>query len=148
MAAVQLALYKGKGRIGNALIRAWTGSPYSHCELVVNGVAYSSSIRDGGVRAKPIEFDSQNWDFIDLPEEFGPRVRAYYGITVGQRYGWLDLLTGQVFNRAKDDPSAAFCSEWCAAALGLPNATIFSPRTLGDLVRALLSPPWRQQRSV
>lgn len=30
----QLALYKGKGKIGNAFIRWWTGSQYSHCELV------------------------------------------------------------------------------------------------------------------
>ena len=48
--SVQLALYKGRGTLFNALIRWWTRSPYSHCELVINGTCYSSSIRDGGVR--------------------------------------------------------------------------------------------------
>ena len=41
---VSLALYVGKGKIGNWVIRKWTGSQESHCELVVDGLAYSSSI--------------------------------------------------------------------------------------------------------
>lgn len=32
---VKLALYKGQGQLGNAVIRWWTRSEYSHCELVV-----------------------------------------------------------------------------------------------------------------
>jgi hypothetical protein len=45
-------MYKAKGDFFNGLIRWWTGSQYSHCELIVRGVCYSSTIRDGGVRAK------------------------------------------------------------------------------------------------
>lgn len=142
MSSVKLALYKGKGLIGNALIRWWTGSAYSHCELVVDGVAYSSSIRDGGVRAKAIEFDDAHWDVIALPDCFAWKIEAHYAATRGTPYGWRDLLTSQVLNTACDESGAAFCSEWCAAALGLPNPTIFSPRTLADLVLALLAPPW------
>jgi hypothetical protein len=47
--SVQLALYKSHGNWVNRFIRWWTGSPYSHCELVINGTCYSSSVRDGGV---------------------------------------------------------------------------------------------------
>lgn len=32
-AHVKLALYKGKGQIGNAIIRWWIRSPYNHCEI-------------------------------------------------------------------------------------------------------------------
>lgn len=140
----QLAMYKGKGRIGNALIRAWTRSIYSHCELVVDGVCYSSSLMDGGVRSKVIDLDSGNWDLIELPDHFDDLILAHFEATRGLSYGWLDLIRSQIFNSGANQPGADFCSEWCAAAMGLPNATIFSPATLGDLVRALLAPPWRQ----
>ena len=141
---VQLALYKGKGQIGNAAIRIWTGSKYSHCELVVDGMAYSSSIRDGGVRAKRIDFDPAHWDFVALPDEFAPRILAHYQATRGASYGWRDLLLSQVLNMGKDEDGAAFCSEWCAAAIGLPTPTIYSPKTLGELVPVILAPPWRE----
>ena len=50
--SVQLALYKAPGEWTNALIRWWTRSQYSHCELVIDGTCYSSSERDRGVRSK------------------------------------------------------------------------------------------------
>ena len=132
---VQLALYKGKGLIGNALIRWWTRSPYSHCELVVDGVAYSSSLMDKGVRAKRIDFKSEHWDMVELPEPVRQQALDYFTATRGQRYSWLDLIRSQIFNRNANEDGAAFCSEWCASALGLPNPATYSPRTLGDLVR-------------
>jgi len=139
---MQLALYKGKGLIGNALVRWWTRSPYSHCELVIDGAWYSSSLMDGGVRSKRIALDIAHWDFIDLPDHLAPRVLAYFEATKGQRYSWLDLLRSQVFNSNADEPGAAFCSDWIAAALGLPNPTTYSPRTLADVVRWALAGGW------
>ena len=59
---VQLAMYKAPGNWLNAAIRWWTGSQYSHCELVVRGTCYSSTIRDGGVRAKVMALPSDRWD--------------------------------------------------------------------------------------
>lgn len=135
---MQLARYKGRGRIGNALIRWWKRSPYSHCELVIGDVCYSSSLMDGGVRAKPIALDPENWELIDLPWADPVAVISYFQQTRGQRYSWRSLLWSQVFNREYDEPRAAYCSDWCAAALGLPNATSHSPQTLGDLCLFLL----------
>ena len=134
---VKLALYKGKGLIGNKLIRVWTRSPYSHCELVVDGKSYSSSLMDKGVRCKDILFTSDHWDFIDLPDSLGQRILAYYETTKSEKYAWRDLILSQVFNGNSDQPGAAFCSDWCAAAIGLPNPSIYSPRTLGELARWL-----------
>jgi hypothetical protein len=132
---VQLALYIGKGNWFNALIRFWTSSPYSHCELVVDGMCYSSSQMDGGVRAKRIDLGSKHWELVPIPWADPQRILDYYDATRHQSYGYLDLLRSQFFNRAKDHKSSAFCSEWCAAALGLPNPTIYSPHTLGEFVR-------------
>ena len=58
---------QGRGTLFNALIRWWTGSQYSHCELVINGTCCSSSIRDGGVRGKVMALPAHSWDVIDLP---------------------------------------------------------------------------------
>lgn len=136
---MRLALYKGKGQIGNAIIRWWTKSPYSHCEVVIDGIGYTSSLMDGGVRAKHIDFDPEKWDFVDLPWASEPRVEQLYALTQAEPYGWLDLFKRQFFNRPGND-RGWFCSEWCAAALCLPNPQLYSPATLGDYCKSRIEP--------
>ena len=77
MSAVQLAMYKAKGDLFNGLIRWWTGSQYSHCELVVRGVCYSSTIRDGGVRAKVMALldNRMNLAYQDIKAVIVPALR-------------------------------------------------------------------------
>lgn len=130
---VQLAMYKGPGHAFNALIRWWTGSDYSHCELVVGGICYSSSLMDGGVRGKVIDLDSGNWDRIDLPWADADSVIEHFERTDHVKYGLTSLAINQLFNRNRHNDGAQFCSEWCAAALGLPSPSIYSPATLMDL---------------
>jgi len=132
---VQLALYKGKGQIGNAAIRTWTGSIYSHCELVVDGWCYSSSVMDGGVRRKRIDLDNGNWDLIPVPWVDGAQVVEYFHATDHLGYGWPSLIANQVFNRNQIFNGAPFCSEWCGAAMKLPCPRIFNPHTLGEVAR-------------
>lgn len=129
---VKLAMYKGEGTFVNQFIRWWTGSIYSHCELVVNDVCYSSSLMDGGVRGKVINLGSGNWDLIELPWASGSGVVDYFAATDHQKYGLTSLVVNQLFNRNVLG-EAPFCSEWCAAALGLPNPSTYSPSTLMDL---------------
>lgn len=67
---MKLALYKstrpGLPGLYNRLVRWWTDSEYSHCELVFSdGMCGSSSWLDGGVRLKRIELDPDHWDVID-----------------------------------------------------------------------------------
>lgn len=135
---VKLALYKGKRPLDlmGALIRWWTDSPYSHCEVVVDGLWYSSSIRDGGVRVTNISEDLEHWDFIELPEYMGKRVLSYFADTVDEPYGWKDLILRQVFNK-RGNSVGAFCSEWCAAALGFSNPETYSPGLLEARCRRL-----------
>lgn len=130
---VRLAMYKGKGTIANKFIRWWTGSIYSHCELVVDGVCYSSSLMDGGVRSKVINLDSGNWDVAELPWASDSEVVHYFLDTDHQKYGLMSLVVNQLFNRNVLG-EAPFCSEWCAAALGFPNPSTYSPSSLLDLV--------------
>lgn len=135
--SVKLALYVGKGKIGNSAVRAWTGRQESHCELIVEGLAYSSSLMDKGVRKKYIDFDSENWYVVDIPWASKERVIAHYEKTKSNKYGWWSLITSQLFNRNQDDSKADFCSEWCARALGLPSPNSYSPGTLADMAEFL-----------
>lgn len=131
---MQLAMYKGKGLIGNAAIRWWTDSPFSHCELAIGDYCYSSSLMDKGVRKKQITLNPEHWTLIPLPSNLEAGALAYFEKTEGERYSWLDLARSQVLNLGSDEPGASFCSDWCAAALGLPNSTSYSPKTLLSVV--------------
>lgn len=135
---MKLALYKGKGQVGNAIIRWWTRSPYSHCEIVIGELSYSSSLMDGGVRTKRIDHSPAHWDFVALPWAEPHLVESLMHDTHGEPYGWLDLLWRQILNRP-GDARGWFCSEWCAAALGLPNPQQYSPATLGDYCKSRLA---------
>lgn len=128
---VKLALYKGKGTLVNASIRYWTGSVYSHCELVVNSMCYSSSVMDKGVRRKIINLDDGKWDVIELPWADAESVIKYFAETDHHRYGYFGLITSQLFNRGIAQDRAQFCSEWCARALRLPTPSALNPASLG-----------------
>lgn len=132
--AVKLALRKHDPRVISRAIQWWTNSIYSHCELVVDGVSYSSSAMDGGVRGKVINMDSDKWDIIDLPWADADEVIKYFKETDHHKYGWLGLITGQMFNLNRAKSNTQFCSQWCAGALGIPNATSYSPETFSTLV--------------
>ncbi len=130
---VQLALRKNDRRLTARAIQWWTGSPYSHCELVVNGACYSSSAMDGGVRKKNININPSKWDVIDLPWASASQVLRYFEETDPHKYGWIGLIVSQMFNRNLETSGAQFCSQWCAGALGLPSPASYSPRTLAEL---------------
>ena len=127
--SVKLAMYKAKGNWLNSLICWWTGSQYSHCELVINGTCYSSSIRDGGVRGKVMALPADKWDVIDLPWADEYAAQRWFNQHAHDRYGFADLLLCQLFGMRRDS-RGVFCSEACAAALGLPDPTRFSPGEL------------------
>ena len=128
---VQLAMYKARGNWLNRLIRWWTGSQYSHCELVINGTCYSSSVRDGGgvlqshgAAIRQVGLTTWTWaDDGSVTDWFIEHER--------DRYGRFDLLTGQLLGMQRDH-RGVFCSEACAKALGLRNSTRMSPQSLLD----------------
>lgn len=130
MARVQIAGYKGPGNLVVKGIRGWTGGEYSHIELIVDGMWYSSSIQDGGVRAKAIEPVADHWSIMDLPWADADKILAYYEKTKDAKYGMYDLITKQFFRLPLPDSDAQFCSEWCASALGIPRGRNLDPTDL------------------
>lgn len=144
---MKLAMYKGRTRLFDRLVQWWTRAGYSHCELVFQtdplgrSECASSSWMDSGVRVTWITLDPARWDVVDLPTADDQAARAWVHAHMSQGYDLLGLL-GFVWPR-RDDATRWFCSEACAAALGLPDPWRYSPGTLAALVPLLarLVPP-------
>lgn len=123
--------------IGAKIIKLATKSSFSHCELIINGYSYSSSIPDKGVRYKAlvdVYKHPENWTLIELPwlnKNRVSKIIEFYDMTADDPYGWGGLILGQLFN-IRIDARGYLCSEWVIAAiyysLGITvNAQQYSP---------------------
>ena len=130
---MKLALYKGKGTIYDKIIRIVTRSKYSHCELVIDDVCYSSSPRDGGVRMKVIDLDPDKWDLFDVPGDTNIAITWFIN-NVGKKYDWPGAIT-QVLPFHLNLSSRFFCSEACQHMLGVENPKSQTPESLARLYR-------------
>ncbi len=127
-------MYKGQTRVFNRLVSWWTRGPYSHTELVIDGVCYSSSFLDGGVRKKMIELDPEHWDIIDAPWIDAEKAVKWFEDHMDNKYDVVGLV-GFVLRRFPDDRHKYFCSEACAAAAGFDEAWRLDPNTFATVVR-------------
>ena len=140
----QLALYKGppssdwKHTVSHEAIKLWTRQPWSHAELVLDGLAYSSSARDGGVRSKEIDFTTGRWDLIDLP--LTPEEKAYARMWFHEREHWkYDYwnIGRFVIPILGHSPERVVCFESIASALRLPAAHKFDAGDLFEYAQIL-----------
>ena len=139
MQKVYLALYKGPptNDIVHVIshwvtcivlsIRDLKITKYSHSEIYIDGICYSSSVRDGGVRSKVIDLNSGKWDIVDLSSF----IDTAYALEVfktkeGNRYDWFGAL-GFGLPFLKQDPNKEFCFEICATMLNLPGPAKWTP---------------------
>lgn len=140
MSRVQLALYRGPGttaahRLAHALtvvvltLRCLRWCPWSHAELVIDGRCYSSSVRDGGVRAKSIDLTTGRWDVIDMPTVNAEEALARFAERNGLGYDWPGALRwGLPFLRQR--PRADYCFEVVAYMLGTIGPAIIMQTVL------------------
>ncbi len=135
---IKLAFYKGKPRVtelfhfvSHYLICLRTWSKYSHVELVMDGLCYSSSSMDGGVRAKTIDLNSGKWDLIqvNLTNDEAAKAKQWFIKNYGKNYDWLNILRF-IFPWVKPNPNQYICSEAVGEALALPNAYKLTPQDL------------------
>lgn len=128
-----LIFYKGKGGFIDKVIRFFTRSPFSHCEIAIKEdgdffTCFSSSPRDGGVREKRMILKCANWEFLpfDLDQE---KLQAFYAKTNGLKYDYWGAI-GIVLPFIKQKRTRYFCSEWLADFLGIKNPSSYSPGKL------------------
>lgn len=139
---IELAFYKGQGRLFDRLVRWWTRGPYSHCEVVTHrsssGVAWciSSSWRDGGVRGKWIELDPAKWDVLAVPGVDSAVAHLWLARHAGAGYDIAGLL-GFVWRPVRSAHRLWFCSETCADIAGVPQGWRFSPNDLAAIAWGL-----------
>jgi hypothetical protein len=116
---IEFAFYKKSAPRANwadEIISWWTNGPYSHVELIIDGVMYSSSPRDGYVRCKPHIYDPLSWDYIDVSvsDRDIDRIKKFFTKTENRKYDWLGIL-GFIIP-VHDSEQKYFCSEWCTKA--------------------------------
>lgn len=156
---VYLALYKGRktgwrlrdliARFSDWLTRKLTRGEYSHCEIAVKKQVfesghhydmdtyydcYSASIRDGGVRCKVIDVESDKWDLVPLSGISEAKIKLYFELTKGKKYDWFGAI-GVVFGTAQRSDKF-FCSEWCSNVInGKSEGWRFSPNDLAAIFK-------------
>ncbi len=133
---VKLAFYKNKSTLFNRAVSWWTNGPYSHVELIIDGVSYSSSFRDGGVRKKLIDYKPEHWDMFELncTAETEQNAVAWFEQNMGRTYDVLGLV-GFVIGSVSGDKEKFFCSEAVASALGYNETWRFDPNDLAAIVK-------------
>ena len=136
------AFYRARGDWQNAVVRWSTKSHYSHCEAIFclaelgeEVLCHSASSRDGGVRSKQIVLRSELWDLVHLPlcffdEDLANRLLTE---TAGAKYDYPGIILSHILSLNRHAEHRWFCSEFCAALIGLPNPHHYSPQGLHDL---------------
>lgn len=95
-----IAFYKGPPHddfahtLTHYSIRVWTWSKWSHAELFIDGICYSSSVRDGGVRGKVIDLNSGRWDvvYVNLSKEQVKYAIKWFEQHRDDAYDWQNIV--------------------------------------------------------
>jgi hypothetical protein len=139
LSTVYLAMYKGPAdnylhKITHIVtccvlsLRELKLCKYSHAELVIDSVCYSSSPRDSGVRSKVIDIYSGKWDLfsIEINKESAIEVFNY---NKGKSYDWLGAVKWglPLLNQNKNK---YYCFEIIAEMLGLDTPSKCLPSDL------------------
>lgn len=115
-----VAFYKGSGFVSR-LIKLWTRSRYSHCELVFSDGRHFSADTEMPMhtRFSTQQLDIKNWDFLVLPltHEQENKVKGFCVDEIGCRYDWTGIFLSQFIRLGYQSKTKWFCSEVCAAGL-------------------------------
>lgn len=150
MSAFRVYFYRGPTGLRGRLLRLWTGSPYSHCALVIVDETGTDVIAEvtalSGVRSHlvipEIDLRESRWDHIDIPvsKESRAALLAWARSEVGAGFDHFWALWSQFLHLPWEHGTRWSPAEFCAAALqrlGMlqtRKACAFSP---GSLYRAL-----------
>lgn len=135
-----LALYVGMGELYDKAIALKTGSIVTHTEIWVDGVFYSSSPRDRGVRAKHIDWDRGKWWFIPMPWLLPRDILNRFQPERGKGYDYISIfthfLTPKWFsNMCRYEANLSwYCSELCYYLITGEIATCIKPVDLAKVV--------------
>ena len=140
MTMIYLASYKGtrKGFDGlvNRFIRWATKSDYSHSEICLGNPfdspvdCISSVGAEGGVRAKTMLLSPDNWDILPLLGVDENDVLEFFAEKHGAKYDYIGCVRSILPFVSREHSERWFCSEVCAAIMGLSEPWRFHPGVL------------------
>ncbi len=124
MQTTHLAFYiADQGKLLDRIISKIDGSPYSHCELIIEDLGnkhydcISSSHRDGGLRRKVIDMNPNHWQLVPVQCDLDYAVR-WFNKRQGFGYDYLALIR-TIVPGFYNPERLVFCSEACADMLEL-----------------------------
>ena len=137
MQTTHLAFYiASHGNLLDKAISLIDGSPFSHCELVVNELdnqcydCISSSYHDGGLRRKTIDMSGGNWVLIPVKCDMG-HVLRWFNKRQNFKYNYLGIIR-TVIPGFYEPAHFQFCSEACAEMLELVDPGSYGIKKLYD----------------
>jgi hypothetical protein len=147
---MQIIFYKGPEDIFGNLVRLWTWSKYSHCEIEFSpapgeGRGIRCSALSMGVCWRPALTGTEvaNWDSIPvkLTAEAEQRGLEWCTQQIGDRYDWPGIFFSEILPLRRRAESRWFCSELACEFLEvvglLPGIyPAVSPRRLQELMLA------------
>lgn len=115
-----LVFHKGK-TFGGVVISLATFSPFSHCDIVINGKSYTAYPEGVGEYDIPPESEIVIYELSDDYDY--KKILKFYEETKGTRYGFTDAIRG-FFNitdvdKEADKLKSFFCSQWVIAAMDI-----------------------------
>ena len=128
---ITISFFKGdKKKLLHRLIRWYTGSKYSHAELILPdgetwvGISPFLSSRVSKRKKAPEECNG-NWDYLDFDLSTRGPVRAYQikqldkfiEKTTGAKYDWVGVILSNLTSFLVKKRDRWYCSEWIAHAL-------------------------------
>lgn len=125
MPKLYLCLYKGNYAFWSRLIKWFTDSTYSHCEIGHSLLGDNTDFELIGisdeqhVRRKyyDIENNRDKWDVFEIPYEYYDKVMTFFSKTKGAKYDWKGILLTGIINRGKHNKNKYTCSEWVGQML-------------------------------
>ena len=128
---MKIHFYKARnGKLGDKIVGF--ASIFSHVELEIDGVFYSSSNRDGGVRSKIIDISNKKkWVSFELKNNIDKNICLNYFKSVKeQKYDWLNIFFSQIIKLNLQSSNKQICSEFVGNCLQLDSAYKYSPEAL------------------
>lgn len=123
---IRIALYKRrKGWFNKAIyfMQSLRGARefrhYTHVEVVVNGIWYSSSYRSGGIRKRVILGNPKHWDFEEREATLAQEklIAEWFNARLKSGYDWYGIGLSQILPLDIGHPKKWFCSECVYASL-------------------------------
>jgi hypothetical protein len=148
---VKVAFYKAKGNWQNRIVRWWTGSPYSHAELVMpdnyTWISISPFLTGEVAKRTKTDFDLDKWDFVSLEIDESQKeiILDFFEETKECKYDWIGMILSQFLPFNIKRKNKWYCSEWIAYALRIAgivdwkvikiyNQTDLSPGQLHSII--------------